>query len=332
MTLDPRIVHNVRKVFTELPSTLEHHAAGFLVRVQGSWTDEALKQFRGYLGRHGLFALEDELLTALHQVKEQCFDGESRLYICSERPCRDKIQFDSSDRALQSATKGCGVPVSFTGCQGPCKQAPVLSLRVRNRWELLAQVVSDDDWQSVLAFAKRAAVAGTLLIDPGAAAHFRFDPVHFAANGSVHLKSLRFLLGHFGGVGRYATGSYSFQKEVIGTLEAGGRCIALRMDASYPLPNGSKDVHRAFVVVNTEPSSGKIAGRAYTDGGVIRDYLVQLQDGALEFDDIPPGHLRRAQRARKVLCPTTDGFEERLEVENDTGVFVPYYVIPMRRV
>jgi hypothetical protein len=323
---------NQRKNLAQLASDLKYHAAGCVVRVQGSWPDEALKQFRSYLGRQGLFPSEDELRTALEQAKEQCFQGESGLYLCGEQPCRDKMQFDFSDRGLEAASKESGVPVSLTGCQGPCKQAPVLSLRVRKRWEVFAQVVSSEDWETVLVFANRASAAGTLLIDLGPASHFRFDPVHQAANGSVHLKSLRFLLGHFEGEGRYAAGSYSFQKEVIGTLEADGRCIALRMGASYPLSNGGKDVHRAFVVVGAEPSSGKIEGRAYTDGGLIREYSVQVQDGSLEFDDIPPGHGSGAQRARKVLKPLNNGFEERLEVENGAGVFVPYYVILMRRV
>ena len=59
--------------------------------------------------------------------------------------------------------------------------------------------------------------------------------------------------------------SYTFQKEVIGTFEAGGRFIALRMDASYPLPDGRKDVPKALVIVGSEPSSGTIKAHAYTD-------------------------------------------------------------------
>ena len=67
------------------------------------------------------------------------------------------------------------------------------------------------------------------------------------------MKPLEFLLGHFRGEGRYAMVEYAFQKEVIGSFEAGGRFIALRMDASYPLADGRKDVHKAFVIVGSEP-------------------------------------------------------------------------------
>jgi len=64
--------------------------------------------------------------------------------------------------------------------------------------------------------------------------------------------------------------SYAFQKEVIGTFEAGGRFIALRMDASYPLADGRKDVHKALVIVGSEAASGSITAHAYTDGGIVR--------------------------------------------------------------
>jgi hypothetical protein len=52
----------------------------------------------------------------------------------------------------------------------------------------------------------------------------------------------------------------------------------------------------------------------------------------LQFDDLPPGgHAGQWRRARKVLRPTPEGFEEQLEVDGGEG-FVPYYVISMQRV
>ena len=89
----------------------------------------------------------------------------------------------------------------------------------------------------------------SLLVNPGEAQAFLHDPVHERAKPDTHLKRLRFLLGHFHGEGCYATGGYRFEKEVVGGLEAGGRFIALRMAASYPLADGRKDIHRALVIV-----------------------------------------------------------------------------------
>ena len=125
---------------------------------------------------------------------------------------------------------------------------------------------------------------------------------------------------------------YTFSKEVIGAFEAGGRFIALRMDASYPLPDGRKDVHKALVIVGSEPSSGTIKAQVYTDGGTVREYCIESGDGQLHFDDVPPGHGKLWKRARKILRPTQEGFEERLEVDKGDGSFVPYYVIVMRKV
>jgi hypothetical protein len=64
----------------------------------------------------------------------------------------------------------------------------------------------------------------------------------------------------------------------------------------------------------------------------VRRYEVRNDQGALCFADQPPGHAGQWKRARKILNPTREGFEERLEVDGDDGSFVPYYVVCMRRV
>jgi hypothetical protein len=309
---------------------LEFYASGFMVRTEGSWTDGALAQFRHFLSLRGLSLSPDELAGALANAKEKYLKGENRLYLCNAQPCYNKIGFDTSDAALERMSRDLGLPISKTGCQGPCKQAPIVCLRIGERSEMFAQVTTPEDWRVVLNFVKTAVQAGSLLIDSGQAEEFRHDPVHDHGKPSAHLKPLRFLLGHFRGEGRYAMTEYAFHKEVIGSFEAGGRFIALRMDASYPLVDGRKDVHKALVIVGSEPSSGNITAHAYTDGGIVRQYAITRSERALEFADQAPGHANQWKRARKIIEPTPDGFEERLEVDAGQG-FVPYYRIPMRR-
>jgi hypothetical protein len=315
----------------ERRAELEFHASGFLVKVEGSWTATALAQFRQFLNLRRLSPSTQELKDTLVKVKRKYFDGKNRLYLCVAEPCCSKIAFDMSDGSLNRVRCELGLPISKTGCQGPCKQAPVVSLRVGKRSEMFAQVTTQHDWSAVLDFVKAAVQAGSLLIDAGAAEDFRHDPVHDHGKSSAHLKPLRFLLGHFRGEGRYAMTEYAFQKEVIGSFEAGGRFIALRIDASYPLADGRKDVHKALVIVGSEPSSGNITAHAYTDGGIVREYAIAYSEQALEFADVPPGHSDQWKRARKILKPTNDGFEESLEVDAGEG-FVPYYTIPMRKI
>ena len=234
---------------------LELHASGFIVKVHGHWTDQALDQFRHFLRLRKLAPSDDELLAALRQAKEKYLDGPCRLSVCAAQPCGAKFGFDVSDAALQSASRQAGVPISLTGCQGPCKQAPVLSLRIADGSVFFAQVASLSDWQAILKFTREARLAGTSMMDAGAAEPFRFDPVHDQLKPSAHLKPLKFLLGHFRGEGTYAMTPYTFHKEVIGTPEAGGRFIGLRMGVSYPLLDGRTDVHTAFVIVGAEASS-----------------------------------------------------------------------------
>lgn len=316
---------------SEASTELEFHASGFLVKVEGSWTEAALAQFHHFLNLRRLSPAANELEDALELAKEKYFDGKNRLYVCAAQPCCSKISFDISDAALDRLSRKLGLPISTTGCQGPCKQAPIVSLRIGARSQMFAQVTTQDDWRAVLGFVKAAVQAGSLLVDAGAAEDFRHDPVHDHGKPGAHLKPLRFLLGHFRGEGRYAMTEYAFHKEVIGSFEAGGRFIALRMDASYPLADGRKDVHKALVIVGSEPSSGNITAHAFTDGGIVREYAIARSALALEFADLAPGHANQWKRARKIIRPTPEGFEENLEVDGGQG-FVPYYTIPMRKV
>jgi hypothetical protein len=321
-----------RRQSTNPTTDLEFHASGFMVKVHGLWTDASLKQFRHFLHVRRLEPTDDQLMAVLAHAKQQYLKGQSRLSLCNARPCCARIGFDASDEALRRVAKDLAVPISKTGCQGPCKQAPVVSLRVGDRSEMFAPVSSREDWQIILNFVKAVRQNGTLLIDAGQAEQFRFDPVHGHGKPAAHLKPLQFLLGHFRGEGRYAMIPYCFRKEVIGTTEAGGRFIALRMDVAYPLSDGQQDVHKALVIAGAEPLSGKIAAHAYTDGGLFREYAVENRKAWLEFEDQPPGHEKKWVRARKILQPTETGFEERLEVDAGGGNFTPYYVIQMRKI
>ncbi len=147
------------------------------------------------------------------------------------------------------------------------------------------------------------------------------------------LAQLAFLLGDFAGHGEFADGRGTFSKTVSGQAEAGGRFIGLRMEASYPLPDGSVDTHSAFVVVGTMIATPSVlTARAYTDSGSVHDYQVDVRDQQLVFADVLPDHGQHWTRARKILMPKDYGFEERLEVATGDGDFVPYYRIAMRRV
>jgi hypothetical protein len=289
-----------------------------------------LAQFRHFLKLRRLTPSDDELLHALNRAKETYTSAPNRLFVCTAQPCCNKINFDVSVSELARLSVEIGAPIAKTGCHGPCKQAPVLTLRVGDKQEMFAEVATDRDWRTVLKYAQAAVRAGTLLVDTGGAEKFRFDPVHDHGKPSAHLQPLAFLLGHFRGEGKYTMTDYVFHKEVLGSFEAGGRFIALRMDVSYPLADGRKDVHKALVIVGAEPA-GTITAHAYTDGGVVRAYAIECNERELEFADVPPGHAGQWQRARKILRPTADGFEERLEVDPGDG-FVPYYVIPMRKI
>jgi hypothetical protein len=140
---------------------LDFHAAGLLVKGQGSWTDSALAQFRHFLKLRRLSPSEDELSAALQRAQENYRSGKARFYLCAAEPCCGKIGFDVSEGALEQLSKDLAVPIAKTGCQGPCKQAPVMSLRIGDQQEMFAEVANDDAWRALLQYAKAAAQAGT---------------------------------------------------------------------------------------------------------------------------------------------------------------------------
>jgi hypothetical protein len=312
-------------------SDLDRLALAFVVQVQGSWTQDAVDTWRTELKRQGLTPSAAQLEAALSRAREQFETGAAHLFLCTGTPCRQRQKFDASEDALQRVAAG-SYPLTTTECQGPCKQAPVATLRVGQRCEMLAQFMREEDWQMVTDFAKRAAAEGTLLISPGEAQPFRFDPVHDHEHTSGPMQALSFLLGHYSGEGVFADGSEGFQKESVGDWQVSGRFLGLRLGVTYPLPDGRKDTHTAFVMLGVNPDTGHLEGRVYTDGGAIHDYHLEMNGDALTFSDRPDAHHNvSATRARKVLQPTDYGFEERLELDRGTGEFELYYRIPMYR-
>jgi hypothetical protein len=158
------------------------------------------------------------------------------------------------------------------------------------------------------------------------------DLVHDPEERRRVLQPLRFLLGSFRGEGRYVHRPGTFEKEMSGSWEAGGRFLGVRMSVIYPLADGRKDIHEALVLIGPPSENGLFVAQAYTDGGAIVEYHLTYEDGALSFADRPPNERGlQVARARKCLTPTVDGFEERLDIDRGDGRFEPYSVIALRR-
>lgn len=311
---------------------LDTLALAFVVQMQGSWPPEALKTLHTQLARAGCTPTASVLDTALECARQSFTSGAAHLFLCLGRPCRQRQKFDVAAEALQHAAEAAQCRITPTECQGPCKHAPVATLRVGQRCEMFAQFMRDSDWQTVLQYARRATAAGTLLVPPGEAQPFRFDPVHDHGSGSGPLQKLQFLLGHFQGDGKFVDGTDCFQKEAVGTWEVAGRFLAMRMGVTYPLVDGQKDSHTALAMVGVHPDSGEITARVYSDGGAMHDFHLEVVGDAVIFADRPEAHHDTpAQRARKILRPTPYGFDEVLELDHGNGQFEPHYIVPMHR-
>ena len=87
----------------------------------------------------------------------------------------------------------------MTECQGPCKQAPVATLRVDTNCDMFTQFAQVSQWEAVVGFVKTACEAGTLQLSTESNEPFRYDPDHASEKPCPALLPLRFLIGHFEG-------------------------------------------------------------------------------------------------------------------------------------
>lgn len=144
------------------------------------------------------------------------------------------------------------------------------------------------------------------------------------------LGQLAFLVGRFRGEGVLPDGRVRVEKESVGSWEAGGHFLALRLVASYWVGERLADRHEAMVLVGIEPESLALSAEAFTDSGGKLRYVLEIENGALVFDDRPP-HGTRAARARKTIAPTLGGYLERLDLESAAGALETYALLEMRR-
>jgi len=311
--------------------TMDEVARAFVVGAHGRWSDTAAESLRTRLTERGRLGDGADLGAALERAREWFFEADAHLFVCGGEPCRKRSRdVIGVEERLGRSARGDGVRVSVTACQGPCKQAPVGTLRVGERCQMFAQVHEVCDWEAVLDYSARAARTRTLLVDPGQAEPFRFDLVHDHDRASVPLQRLAFLVGHFAGEGHYPGRGGAFHKEVLGSWEAGGRFIGLRMAVTYPLSDGRNDVHEALVLVGYDAEAGTYTARAYTDGGTTSDYTLTLEGDRIVFDDRVPAHAANATGARKVLAPRPGGYDEALEIQGHGEPFRTYSALELR--
>ncbi|MGH7319083.1 MAG: hypothetical protein ACRELA_05585, partial [Candidatus Rokuibacteriota bacterium] len=177
-------------------SALDECARAFVVRMQGRWTPADAEILGSRLRRRHVGG-GDDLDTVLARAKAWFDHGTAHLSVCGGKACRERARdLGGLMPRLRAFGDVTGCHVSVTACQGPCKQAPITTLRVAERCEVFAQVFDMCAWEAVLEYAERAVRGGTLLCDPGPALPFRFDPVHSASHGSSALRPLGFLVGH----------------------------------------------------------------------------------------------------------------------------------------
>lgn len=311
-------------------TTIDDLTLALMVDSGGECSNETVGDLRRYAESKKLVGTTAEFEASLDRARGSFNEGASHLFLCDGKPCHRRRQFDGSAETLQHEVERIGCRITSTACQGPCKEAPVTTLRVGRQCEMFTQFSRPSHWQTLLEFATRASGAGTLQIESESVEPFRYDPNHAAEKPSPALLPLKFLIGRFEGTVELPEERRSIHKQVVGSWETGGRFLALRMAATYQQFDGNHDRHQALVLVGADPDHGGFLSRAYTDVGSIVDFHLEVDGARLRFADRVP-HGVSATAARKVLIPAGDGYDESLELDRGFGRFDPYYTIPMRR-
>lgn len=302
-----------------------------VVGEMGICDDKAVADLRRYAQSKNMVPDEAEFGASLNRAKRTFAEGPSHLFLCDGAPCRKRRRFDGSIEALRQAAEAVDCRITMTACQGPCKQAPVATLRVETHCGMFSQFAQASQWDAILGFAKVACAAGSLDVSAGNAEPFRYDPGHETEKPSPALLPLQFLIGHFKGIVELPEEQRSIRKEVTGSWEVGGRFISLRMAATYQRREGPSDCHHALVLVGVDGEEGGFLARAYTDSGMVQDFHVEMDGSHVWFADRVP-HGVNATAARKVLAPAEHGYNESLELDRDREQFDAYYTIPMQRI
>jgi hypothetical protein len=299
MTMSGRPAHHSA---TELLDSL---TLALVVGGMGTCTDEAVVDLRRYVQSKDIAHTTAEFDAAVERAKRHFAEGDAHFFLCDGVPCQRRRRFEVTSNALQHEAERIDCPMSLTACQGPCKQAPVATLRVGKTCKMFVQFAQPREWEAILAFAARAKHAGTMLVESGSVAPFQFDPVHDHEKGSAALEPLRFLVGRFEGRVDVPHERRSLSKEVMGTWEAGGRVLTLRMTVTYRRNDAQSDRHQAFVIIGPEEERGGLVARAYTDGGTTQEFYLEVDGPRVFFADRVPHGVLAAAAGRSWLLPKT---------------------------
>jgi hypothetical protein len=115
---------------------------------------------------------EAEQDRALEAVRTLVYRTDACLYLCQGRSCQRQTRFKNGQTDLLRDASRIGIPLISTRCHGPCRQAPIATIRVGKTWELFSQFHERSDWERILEFARHAVSSETLPIQGREAVNF----------------------------------------------------------------------------------------------------------------------------------------------------------------
>lgn len=317
---------------TPASEVLFEEALGFLIEHNGylgdQWKDDPFgtaswKILDKRIKALGLSIKREEALSYVGRAIKAMEMSPRSIYICRGPNCKNLSPPVERNSVAH-------LPTQTTGCQGTCDFSPRAALRFDGSQRDFRNLDANN-WKDLLSLGANAFRAGTLLVENDPTRDLQFDPRH--PEPSPNLRNLEFLLGHFRGEGHYGETNRLFSKEVVGNWVAGGSALALKMQVSYPLASGGVDSHQALVIMGHQRNTDEYIGHAWTDSGGSLEYRYRIdrESGAVVFSDQSPEHDKTDQKAKKTLVPKDQGYEEQLEICDDSGRVSIYSSVLLKR-
>lgn len=110
-----------------------------VVSGMGTCTEEAVEDLRRYVQSKEIAHTAADFNASLERAKRHFAEGEAHLFLCDGVPCRRRQRFEATPESFRGTEQMMGCPITMTDCQGPCKQAPVATLRVGAKCDMFTQ-------------------------------------------------------------------------------------------------------------------------------------------------------------------------------------------------
>ena len=112
--------------------SLEKRIRAFVVKSQGTFTDNEISEFQQLLAKRNINITFDILKLHILKTKKSMQTIFKMTFVCTSGPCVKSEHYEKNLIHLQS--QNCPLEIEETICQWGCEQAPVVTVFEKSKW------------------------------------------------------------------------------------------------------------------------------------------------------------------------------------------------------